>query len=276
MLAHRFADLSDHAAFNMFRSTPSLTPSLSPFVAPNVILSAAHCAPSNVNRVRANINQYNLFNPGENGQNDETIQVTSFRTHPNYDQGTALANDFMLLKLATPSTNPVVKLNTDESFPKTNDPELTVLGWGTTLQGINQAPNVLQDVEVSYISNNQCRSTYGFSSVSESMLCCREAGQGACQGDSGGPLIIAGSGGDGSDDVQVGIVSWGYDCALANYPGKTLLLSEWVGHCHCTHVSWCQNVSLTLLISPCYNTNRRLQSCQLRMAVDSTERMRND
>lgn len=186
-------------------------------IAPNIVLSAAHCAPSNVARTRANINQYNIFDPGENGQNDETIQVDSLRKHPDYDQATSLSNDFMLLKLASKSTNPFVKLNTDPNFPTTSDPELTVLGWGTVLQGVNQAPNVLQDVEVSYITNNQCKSAYGASSVSSDMLCCREAGQGACQGDSGGPLISAG--GDGSDDVQVGVVSWGYDCALANYPG---------------------------------------------------------
>ena len=42
------------------------------------------------------------------------------------------------------------------------------------------------------------------------------------QGDSGGPLVTSGNG-NGVDPGQnydvVGIVSWGYGCASAKYPG---------------------------------------------------------
>lgn len=97
------------------------------------------------------------------------------------------------------------------------------MGWGTTREGVNSPPDVLQEVEVNYISNTACKRAYGSSAVSSEMMCCREAGQGACQGDSGGPLVIKGNNGEGSD-VQVGLVSWGYDCALASYPGTYLTL----------------------------------------------------
>ena len=36
-------------------------------------------------------------------------------------------------------------------------------------------------------------------------------------GDSGGPLIIPGT--DASEDVQIGVVSWGNGCAYEGYPG---------------------------------------------------------
>ena len=81
-------------------------------------------------------------------------------------------------------------------------------------------PSFLQEVEVTAITNTECRNDYGSSAVSPQMLCCDETGRGACQGDSGGPLIIPG--GNSASDVQVGTVSWGIDCALPGYPGKLL------------------------------------------------------
>ncbi len=37
-----------------------------------------------------------------------------------------------------------------------------------------------------------------------------------CYGDSGGPLIIPGE--DSTEDIQIGVVSWGIDCS-GGYPG---------------------------------------------------------
>ena len=49
------------------------------------------------------------------------------------------------------------------------------------------------------------------------MICAGYAngGKDACSGDSGGPLICK----NGNNAVITGIVSWGIECALENYPG---------------------------------------------------------
>jgi len=49
--------------------------------------------------------------------------------------------------------------------------------------------------------------------VTDRMICAGfvNGGYDACNGDSGGPLVV--------DGYVVGIVSWGFGCAFANYPG---------------------------------------------------------
>ncbi|EJK47364.1 hypothetical protein THAOC_33916 [Thalassiosira oceanica] len=46
--------------------------------------------------------------------------------------------------------------------------------------------------------------------VTSQMLCAKEDGKSSCYGDSGGPLLIKGA--DSSQDLQIGVVSWGVGC----------------------------------------------------------------
>jgi len=46
--------------------------------------------------------------------------------------------------------------------------------------------------------------------ISPDMVCAREGTKSSCKGDSGGPLIVKGT--NAAQDVQVGIVSWGWPC----------------------------------------------------------------
>ena len=55
------------------------------------------------------------------------------------------------------------------------------------------------------------------------MLCAGEEGKDSCKGDSGGPLTC--------DGYHCGVVSWGYGCALAAYPGvytQTSYFVDWI------------------------------------------------
>ena len=77
--------------------------------------------------------------------------------------------------------------------------------------------NTLQWVRVPAITNSECTSAYG-SGITDSMVCAGYPGEGgkdACQGDSGGPFVCA----NGTKSVIAGVVSWGYGCAEAQYPG---------------------------------------------------------
>jgi len=92
------------------------------------------------------------------------------------------------------------------------------------------------EVDVNVITNEECEKSDGdFGSyedqITSNMLCAREEGGGedSCQGDSGGPLVIRGA--KASEDVQVGVVSWGIGCASKDYPGVYARISaqfEWI------------------------------------------------
>ena len=78
--------------------------------------------------------------------------------------------------------------------------------------------NNLQWVRVPAITNSECNSAYGSGMITDSMICAGYPGEGgkdACQGDSGGPFVCA----NGTKSVIAGVVSWGYGCAEAQYPG---------------------------------------------------------
>jgi trypsin len=188
-------------------------------VAPDIVLTAAHCRGS---AVRVQVGRWDRQSATDN-YDEISISFPEF-PHPDYsDDG--FRNDFMLLKLTSPSTKPVIRLNADPTVPRGNIPdEVTVIGFGNTLFGVSSFADILQEVSLSYIPNSICEQakdpTMNLSyqhQILDSMLCAGDQGEDSCQGDSGGPLIL--SGGTSSQDVMVGIISWGFGCALENFPG---------------------------------------------------------
>ncbi|KAM9456739.1 polyserase-2-like isoform 1-T1 [Clarias gariepinus] len=182
------------------------------------VLSAAHCFGSyTYDQVTVKLGLYTLA--GSN-PNSVSRSLTAVFKHPNYNSQTS-DNDLALLQLSSTVSfsnyiTPVCLAATGSTF---NNGTLTwVTGWGNIRVGVSlPSPGILQEVQVPVIGNRQCNCLYGVGSITNNMLCAGflQGGKDSCQGDSGGPLVIK----QDSQWIQVGIVSFGNGCALANFPG---------------------------------------------------------
>uniref|UniRef100_A0A8C7X4C9 Peptidase S1 domain-containing protein n=1 Tax=Oryzias sinensis TaxID=183150 RepID=A0A8C7X4C9_9TELE len=182
------------------------------------VLTAAHCfkSASGVNVVLG-LQTLQGSNP-----NSVSRTVTSLIVHPDYNSVTA-DNDIALLQLSSPVTfnnyiTPVCLPSTGSSFY--SGVNTWVTGWVSL-----PAPQNLQEVQVPIVGNRQCKCSYGASSITDNMVCAGllEGGKDSCQGDSGGPLVIK----QNNRWIQAGVVSFGKDCALPNYPGVYTRVSQY-------------------------------------------------
>ncbi|PSN50402.1 hypothetical protein C0J52_08570 [Blattella germanica] len=175
-------------------------------ISPNYVLIAAHCVRgkslSSI-RIRAgtSIKQ-------QGGSIHAISQVVS---HPNY---VGADYDVAVIRVSQPfqyseSVQPI-SLTSEE--PAAGTP-VVVTGWGA-LEYVGSAPSQLQQVQVNIVDHEECSKAYTkYGGVTAREVCAgvSQGGKDSCQGDSGGPLVANG--------VQVGVVSWGEECALKGYPG---------------------------------------------------------
>lgn len=139
--------------------------------------------------------------------------------HPNYNNST-LDYDIALLELNTPFTlsskvAPIYLAGTRDDSLYNTGTVLTVIGWGHTRYGGSPAIR-LQKVNVPVVSSSTCDGAYG--GITNRMFCAGNfalGGVDSCQGDSGGPIFKN----DNGVYKLTGIVSSGFECARAGYPG---------------------------------------------------------
>ncbi|KAI2027297.1 hypothetical protein LOZ48_004802, partial [Ophidiomyces ophidiicola] len=89
-------------------------------------------------------------------------------------------------------------------------------GWGrTSVNSPSELVVNLRRVTVPIVKRSVCNKNYQKrnASVVEQMICAGEEGKDACAGDSGNSLY------DEITKELIGIVFWGYECALAGFPG---------------------------------------------------------
>ncbi len=207
-------------------------------IAPDVVLGAAHCGGYVGETVYVSGYEFGTDTFGA-----VAVRVIAQARHPNYVDSTS-QNDFYLYRLETEvviDTQITLSLNEDAANPFDGQ-ELTVLGLGLLESG-GAAPNFLNDVVVSTVSNEFCASSesYGSEFYSDVMFCAGDSQTDSCQGDSGGPIVIR----NGNDHVLVGVVSWGYGCAIPGYPGVYARVSSaipWIESVVCD--TWSSNGSL--------------------------------
>ena len=174
------------------------------------VITAAHCVQGDSpSQVKVKIGLHNV-----NGtQGSITRSVSQIIIHPSYSSW-SLNNDYAILQLSQPVTNfEPIQLVTDTSHDE--EPVMaTTMGWGATQSG-GWGSNILLEVDVPI--DDSC-GNYSNSEITNHMVCAGDSngGEDSCQGDSGGPLIMTNS--DGEYEL-IGIVSWGYGCAEAGYPG---------------------------------------------------------
>jgi len=206
-------------------------------IASDTVLSAAHCG-GGVEPYQVVVNSYDLSSVREEDRFDIDKEIV----HPLYGESEDTAtHDYMLLFLKEPVTSrnytvEYIKLNSNPLIPASADP-VTVVGHGVTEQDSLELSNLLLEVEVSVISNEECKEN-SYEELTDDMLCAADPNEDSCQGDSGGPLFIAGNHPNGAEDIQVGIVSWGYGCAMEHFPGVYSRISEgyeWIRRQVCTN-----------------------------------------
>jgi hypothetical protein len=199
-------------------------------ITPDIVLTAAHCQGSawSANVLLKSLRAYGDFNFNGNNKPAGSVERQAVRQtpHPDYNSQTE-ENDFMLVKLSGAAVpfSEVVSLNFLPAFPVVGD-SLRVIGVGTTSSQGDASDKLLQ-VDVNYVSNNQCNNLYNGGINGQVMICAGvpNGGKDSCQGDSGGPLF------DEASRKQVGVVSWGIGCALPDYPGVYSRLSaaeDWI------------------------------------------------
>eukprot|EP00804_Cyclotella_cryptica_P010938 CCRYP_016682-RD/>CCRYP_016682-RD protein AED:0.25 eAED:0.25 QI:250/1/1/1/0.75/0.66/9/1392/415 len=208
-------------------------------IARDVVLTAAHCMGGSYS---VSIGRHAL---ADNSTGEE-IPMQQEIIHPSWDQYTD-EYDFALVLLSRPTTSSsssIVALNPGNPALPQDGAMVRTMGWGdTTLDDETKVvSDVLMAVDVQVISNDECSAVKGTDGmytnnyanyIFPSMICTLTPGSDACQGDSGGPLIIPGS--DASEDIQIGIVSWGIGCARI-FPGvysRVSLAYDWIKETVC-------------------------------------------
>jgi trypsin len=199
-------------------------------VASDMVLTAAHCIDDDkpITKITAKVNYtQGLHVTGQPTGYEYIRKVTKRIVYPDYNW---LNNegDLGLLLLDTPVTEVApLNLNNLRNAPYPGDP-LTVIGHGTMTNGKRNRPDFLMEVSIPTISHEDCddRNSYDGRIIDNAMICAGANGKDSCSGDSGGPLLMLGN--NSSDDVQVGIVSFGRQCGLANFPGIYTRVSNYL------------------------------------------------
>ncbi|XP_076061281.1 trypsin-1-like [Oratosquilla oratoria] len=183
------------------------------------IVTAAHCVDGDdPSDIRVVVGEHDYTSVSETDVT-KRLSVKSIKVHENYNSNT-FDNDIAIIELEEPidfpSNNKIAPVCMPDTTTDYSNVEAIVSGWGTTSSGGGQ-PNVLHEVTVTTLTNTDCESKYSASMITDNMICAGDpnGGKDSCQGDSGGPLVTS----KGEVMQLIGVVSWGYGCADARYPG---------------------------------------------------------
>jgi secreted trypsin-like serine protease len=198
------------------------------WIAEGVIVTAAHCLYGQTPKLSVTVGSADKddYSPAT------TFRVRSAVMHPDFNPERDMKNDIALLFIDpvdhTGLPRPVtpIKVNMDRNVPRAGD-MVTPIGWGNETSFGAMFGQDLKQVEVPVVPIASCRTGGKYYSMIEDdfEICAGDFDQGgsdACQGDSGGPLTATVNG----QQILVGIVSWGIDCAQKKHPGVYTRISK--------------------------------------------------
>ena len=210
-------------------------------IAPEWVLTAAHCVTEftggvlSADLIGASVGR--LLIQGDEGT---TIAASEVIINQDFDHST-LSSDIALLRLEQPvvfsdTVLPIALADSSNSALYSAGTPALVSGWGSRQYDAPDFPDELYKVTVPVVDRATCDQNYQDNassppgSIDETMVCAGlpEGGKDACYGDSGGPMAAQTSDGRW---VQIGIVSWGVDCAAPGLPGvysNVAALLPWV------------------------------------------------
>ncbi|XP_029653717.2 chymotrypsin-like protease CTRL-1, partial [Octopus sinensis] len=162
---------------------------------------------------------------------EQKIFVSGIYVHPKFVETSGYPFDIALVKLSQkaqvmPAVVPIaLPENSTETFVNR---ECWVLGWGLTDSAASVIPNVLQEANITAITNEECAERWSFIEILESHLCVYKLASSPCNGDSGGSLACR----DGNDTWRLaGVISWGISTCSGDYPAVNTRVSsylEWI------------------------------------------------
>ena len=191
-------------------------------IADQWVLTAAHCLydragePLPADELNVAINATNL-----NDEGVPELTVANLFIHPAYEHnGQNPHSDIALIELAQSTGITPVTLSTKAS-EELIGLQATVIGWGAVDNSNPVSPQFpvwLHSVDLPIVSLDVCNAPESYDdNIYPNQLCAgyEQGGSDSCVGDSGGPLIATHEG----VVQQVGVVSFGYGCALPYFYG---------------------------------------------------------
>ncbi|XP_076174782.1 venom serine protease Bi-VSP [Ptiloglossa arizonensis] len=195
------------------------------------VLTAAHCA-SRADLFMVRVGDLNLLRD-DDGASPVEIEIDQKIVHPQYSTS-KMENDIAVLRLkeevqftdliypiCLPIKEPLRSKNFYRFFP-------FIAGWGA-VESRGPASADLLEAQVPVVSNDDCKKAYSrFKNavIDQRVLCAgyAQGGKDACQGDSGGPLMLL----QKKTVYQIGVVSYGYKCAVPGFPGVYARVTEYL------------------------------------------------
>lgn len=192
----------------------------------NTVLTAGHCLYDPFGNHLTQPYSYfvvaGILRMFTDSQNAKYFAVVEIYSHPAFDPET-LINDIAIFKVAPeftfdlPNIQPIsIDYNQDIEEGRT----CSVHGWGTLIYGFNLYPDVLQTVDLKTSNFNDCNETYS-GVIDSKMFCAYELEKDSCSGDSGSSFVC--------NNMLVGIVSFGYKCAVPEVPGVYTKIAAYRG-----------------------------------------------